>query len=146
MPDSTSKSRDQKGRWKPGASGNPQGRPVSNPARRLLLEKSEDLINKAIERALEGDVAALNVCISRILPQYRPQQAPVRFDLSATDSLVEMGRRIVEAVAEGECPPDVAAQFLQGIGTLARVTEFEELKDRLEALESAIKNTKGARK
>lgn len=145
MPDSTTKTRDNKGRWRAGVSGNPTGRPVSNPARRLLLEKSEELVNKAIEKALDGDVGALNVCLSRILPQYRNHQAPVQIDLSAADNLVEVGRRILEATAKGECPPDVAAQLLQGIGTLARVSEIEELKDRLSALESAINYKRGSK-
>ncbi len=143
MPDSTQKTRDKKGRWKPGASGNPDGRPVSNPARLLLLAKSEELVKKAIERALEGDVSALNVCLSRILPQYRPQQAPLQLDLPDAENLVEIGRAIVEATAKGDCPPDVASQLLQGIGTLARVTETQELTKRLEALEIAVKNQKG---
>jgi hypothetical protein len=137
-PESTSRSRDNKGQWKRGASGNPTGRPVSNPARRLLMEKSEELVNKAIERALAGDVAALNVCLSRIIPQYRPQQAPVKLDVPAGGDLVEIGRRIISAAAAGDCPPDVAAQLLQGLGTLARVEEVGALKERLAALEMAL--------
>ncbi|MFH7326610.1 hypothetical protein [Desulfurivibrio sp. C05AmB] len=146
MPESTSKARDKMGRWKPGASGNPTGRPVSNPARQLLLEKSEELVGKAIERALEGDVAALNVCLSRILPQYRPQQAPVMLDVPVDGDLVEIGRKIINATTEGSCPPDVAAQLLQGLGTLARVEELAELKERLAALELALKPKRGLEK
>lgn len=143
MPDSTSRSRDKKGRWKPGASGNPDGRPVSTPARLLLLSKSEELVKKAIEKAMEGDVSALNLCLSRILPQYRPQQAPVQLDLPVGDNLVEIGRAIVEAMAKGDCPPDVASQLLTGIGTLARLSETQELEKRLEALEIKIEKQSG---
>jgi hypothetical protein len=140
MPDTTKKAgRDKKGRWRPGSSGNPDGRPISNPVRLLLMAKSEELVNKAIERALDGDVAALNTCLSRIIPSYRPQQAPVQLDLPPSDNLVEIGRAIVEATGKGQCPPDVASQLLQAIGTLARVTEIQELKSRLEALEIAVK-------
>lgn len=139
MPDSTNTTRDKKGRWQRGVSGNPQGRPVSNPARRLLMEKSEALVKKAIELALEGDTAAINTCLSRIIPQYRPAQEPVNLEINTNADLTVIGRQVVAAAAAGDCPPDVAASLLQGLGTLARVTEIETLKERLEALERAIK-------
>lgn len=143
MPDSTNKTRDKKGRWQSGFSGNPQGRPVSNPARRLLMENSEDLVNKAIERALEGDTAAINTCLARIIPQYRPAQEPIKLDIDSDADLVAIGRQVVSAAAAGGCPPDVAASLLQGLGTLARITEIEELKERLEALERTLKQRRG---
>ena len=139
MPDSTSKTRDKKGRWQPGVSGNVKGRPIENPARRLLLESSEDLVKKAIELALEGDTAAINTCLSRILPQYRPAQKPVNLEINPEADLTAIGRQVVSAAAAGECPPDVAASLLQGLGTLARVHEIEVLKVRLEALERVLK-------
>ena len=118
MPDSTSKTRDKKGRWQPGVSGNVKGRPIENPARRLLLESSEDLVKKAIELALEGDTAAINACLSRILPQYRAAQKPVNLEINHEADLTAIGRQVVAAAAAGECPPDVAASLLQGLGNL----------------------------
>jgi len=35
-------------------------------------------------------------------------------------------------------PPDVAAQLVSAVGTLARVVEIDELKERLVALEAAV--------
>jgi hypothetical protein len=142
MPDSTFKTRDKKGRWQPGVSGNPQGRPITNPARQMLMEKAEDLMKKAISMALEGDTAALNTCISRIIPQYRPVQAPVSLEIDLDDDLTAIGRQVVAAAADGQCPPDVAANLLQGLGTLARITEIQELRERLEALERTLKKRK----
>ena len=139
MPDSTKTTRDKKGRWQRGVSGNPEGRPVSNPARRLLLESSEALVKKAIELALAGDTSAINVCLSRIIPQYRPAQEPIKLEINSNADLTVIGRQVVAAAAAGECPPDVAASLLQGLGTLARVTEIELLKTRLEALERVLK-------
>jgi Lon protease-like protein len=37
---------------------------------------------------------------------------------------------------------DVATQLVGAVGTLARIIEIDELKDRLEALERAIKGQK----
>ena len=103
------------------------------------MEKSEDLVKKAIELALKGDTAAINTCLSRILPQYRAAQKPVHLEINSDADLTVIGRQVVAAAAAGECPPDVAASLLQGLGTLARVTEIELLKTRLEALERVLK-------
>jgi hypothetical protein len=103
------------------------------------MEKSEDLVKKAIKLALDGDTAAINTCLSRIIPQYRPAQHPVNIEINTDADLTVIGRQVVASAAAGECPPDVAASLLQGLGTLARVTEIEELKARLEAIERVLK-------
>ena len=63
--------------WQIGQSGNPAGRPPGsrNPATlaaEVLLEgEAEALTRRAIERAMEGDVTALRLCLERVLPARR---------------------------------------------------------------------------
>ena len=45
-------------------------------------------------------------------------------------------------MADGDLPPDIAAQLVAAAGTLARIIEIDGLKDRLESLEWAIKEQK----
>jgi hypothetical protein len=52
--------RDRHGRFVPGRSGNPAGRP-------LLAGKGEALTPKAVELALAGGPAALRLCIQRMV-------------------------------------------------------------------------------
>lgn len=66
--------RNHEGRWKPGVSGNPAGKPrgprhqATRAAEALLEGEAEGLARIAVEAALSGDVQALRLCLDRILP------------------------------------------------------------------------------
>jgi hypothetical protein len=139
-PDSTT--RTKRGRWKKGESGNPSGRPVQNPVRRLLMENAEELTQKAIGMALGGDTTALTACLNRIAPTLKPEGALIQLELPQGNDIVLQGSRIIKAATSGEITPDTAAQLLQALGTLARIEEVKELRDRLEALEMSLKGKK----
>ena len=49
--------------------------------------------------------------------------------------LTDQGRAVLASVAAGELAPGQGAQLLTAIGTLARVTEIDELAARVAALE-----------
>ena len=83
----------QAGRFPKGQSGNPGGRPKgSRNATTLALETLLDgqataLTQKAIDLALTGDLAALRLCLDRILPPRK--DSPVAFDLPEMKTLNE---------------------------------------------------------
>ena len=72
--------RDTKGRFAPGHSGNPSGRPPGSRNRsgelaRLMIDgEAEILMRTVLDRALYGkDSAALRLCIERIIPPRRDE-------------------------------------------------------------------------
>src|SRR6266568_9655953 len=73
-----------------GKSGNPTGRPkgARNKATRAVEElldgEAEALTRKAIDKALEGDMAALRICLDRLLPPRRDRL--VNFELPTIES------------------------------------------------------------
>ena len=76
----------QRGRPFPkGRSGNPQGRPpgarnaATVIAEQLLDGEAEALTRKAIDKAKEGDMTALRLCLDRVVPPRR--ERPVLFPL-----------------------------------------------------------------
>jgi Family of unknown function (DUF5681) len=77
--------------FKPGQSGNPAGKPKgTRNATTLALEALLDgqasaLTEKAINLALAGDMAALRLCLDRILPPRK--DSPVAFDLPEMKTL-----------------------------------------------------------
>ncbi|RDD94131.1 hypothetical protein DTW89_06390 [Acidovorax sp. BoFeN1] len=90
-------------------------------------------------RALDGDVGAARLLLERaIAPLKAAEQSQA---LSLPDgTLTQQGRAVLASVAAGELAPGQGAALLGAIGTLARVTEIDELARRIEVLEE--KNAK----
>lgn len=138
--------RKQDGRFLQGQSGNPAGKPkgtrhkATQAVTKLLEGEIEALTRKAIELALEGDTMALKLCLDRIAPAFKPSARPVVLDMPPPDNLTDTARAFVAAAACGEIPPDIAAQLVSAVASVARVEEMEQVKHRLEALERAIRS------
>ena len=130
------------GRFSPGASGNPTGRPRTESAalRAQLAENGPAIAAVVIEAAIGGDLQAAKRVLDRISPPLRAQAAPILLDLPGRpENATSTAAAIIRAAADGDLPPDVAAQLVAAVGTLARIIEVDELKDRLESLERAMK-------
>ncbi|TKB26509.1 hypothetical protein FCL47_08835 [Desulfopila sp. IMCC35006] len=130
--------------FKPGQSGNPAGKPpgaknkATIMAQALFDGEAEILTRTIIEFAKKGDMQALKICIDRLCPPMKAQAAPVQVEIPESDKISDMANAFIRAAAEGKLPPDVAAQLVSAVGTLARVVEIDELKERLTALETAV--------
>ena len=130
--------------WKPGQSGNPKGRPAGTgevaKLRAAIAGNVPAILESLTTAALAGDVQAARLLLERALPPIKPveQSQP----LSLPDgTLTEQGRAVLASVAAGELAPGQGAALLGAIGTLARVTEIDELARRIEALEDRHGNT-----
>lgn len=104
-----------------GISGNKAGRPAGVADKRMQLHKllephAEQLINKAIEIALAGDVNALRLCLERLIPRIKSE--PINFelpkDLSSIESLLNSNAEIINAAASGTLAIE-AAQALSAL-------------------------------
>ena len=135
----------QAGRFQPGQSGNPAGKPkgaqhrATQAAMMMLEGEAEALTRKAVEMALGGDTTALKLCLDRIAPPFKPTTKPVMLNMPRPDNLTDTARAFVMAAANGEIPPDIAAQLVSAVASVARVEELETVKQRLEALERSMK-------
>ena len=131
--------------FKPGQSGNPAGKPKgTRNATTLALETLLDgqasaLTQKAINLALAGDMAALRLCLDRILPPRK--DSPVAFDLpemkTLNDAVPAMGV-LVKAVGQGELTPTEAAELTKMVQAFAKIIETADLEERVRKLEEAI--------
>lgn len=133
----------QRGRPFPkGRSGNPRGRPLGarNAAtvitEHLLDGEAEILIHKIIQKAKQGNLPALRMCLDRILPPRRDR--PVRFKfpelVSVSDATTAM-TAIMEAVASGELTAAEAGELSRLVETYVKTIEATEIEQRLQALE-----------
>jgi hypothetical protein len=133
----------QRGRpFEKGKSGNPSGRPKgSRNATTVALEalldgQAQALTQKAIDLALTGDMAALRLCLDRILPPRKDR--PVSFALPTINSAQDAAAivsSVLAAVATGEITPTDAAEVGKLIDSYVKAYETAELAERLERLE-----------
>jgi hypothetical protein len=90
---------------------NPNGRPKGSVnkytalARELMSNKSPEIVEKVIEKAMEGDVHCLKMCLDRILPVHKAvdstrtkADAQVIINVSSLDSIQQQ----LDITPEGE--------------------------------------------
>jgi hypothetical protein len=101
-----------------GQSGNPAGRPRGSRSRAtmalqdMLERDAESIARTAINLAKHGNIAALRICMDRLLPPRRHE--PVTLDLPSLDKVadtVAATSAIVAAVAAGDLTAAEAADL-----------------------------------
>jgi hypothetical protein len=96
------------GRWKPGQSGNPLGRPIGTSTAAKLREAIEAdlpaILDNVILSAKAGDIAAARLLLERAIPALKPVELPVQVEVKG-DTLTDQGRAILAAVASGQVAP-----------------------------------------
>jgi hypothetical protein len=137
--------------FEPGQSGNPAGKPkgtrhrVTLLADQLLDGAAEAIVQKVIEKAKQGDMTALRLCLDRVVPPRRERAVYFRLPelRSPGDAAGAMGA-IVEAMASGYLTPSEAAELSRLVEAYVRSLEATEFDQRIRALEERDANTRGA--
>ena len=128
-------------KWKKGQSGNPKGRPPGVSAitkmRESLTSDVPEILAGLVLAAKGGDVQAARLILERVLPPLKGVEMSVSLQLPGGDTLTAQGRAVLASVAAGEIAPTQGAALVSAIGTLARVTEIDELTARIAKLEGA---------
>lgn len=124
--------------WKPGQSGNPNGRPKGSgevaQLRAAIAAQLPDLLTALMQRALEGDVGAARLLLERTLAPLKAIELAQPLKLPS-GTLTEQGRAVMAAVSKGELAPSQGAALVGALGALARVAEIDELAARVAELE-----------
>lgn len=137
--------RTPEGRFRPGRSGNPAGRPRGSRNKTtvaieaLLDGQAEGLTQRLLSDAGRGNATALRICFDRLVP--RPKGRPVPFALPRLESgadAVDAATTIVEAVAAGELTPLEALDLIKVVEASTRVRTALQLERRVAELEQAL--------
>jgi len=135
----------KKQRGKPfekGQSGNLNGRPrgtrnKTTLAMEALLDgEAEAITRKAIEKAKEGDMVAIRLCLERTLSAVKSR--PVEIDLPPVETAKDITAAhgaVIAAMAKGEITPDDAAAIAGVLEARRRAIETVELEARIEEIE-----------
>jgi hypothetical protein len=119
MSDETEQRAPIPGRFVPGQSGNPRGRPPGslNKATTILEElfdgEAEEVARRIIDKAKTGNMQALRICLEQIAPARR--ERPVAFELPEivnAEDAERAGAALIAAVAAGELTSRQAAPVM----------------------------------
>jgi hypothetical protein len=132
----------QAGRFKPGQSGNPRGKPpgTRNPAlvalERIGQGNAEGILQAVIIAARGGDMQAARIILDRVWPARRG--APVSIDLPAIktpDDVLAAMNGIAEAVGSGMLTPEEGETLMKLVEATRHAIDSVDLARRIEALE-----------
>lgn len=130
-------------KFKAGQSGNPTGRKPGTKNKTtqlamLLIPHAENLVNKAVELALSGDVQALKLCLDRLIPRASSQcfQTDINgLEVDKTQSLSTIGRHIINLMLAGKMTPEDAQKFLATLDSHRKLIEHSDLVRKVDELE-----------
>jgi hypothetical protein len=130
------------GTFAEGNQANPLGRPRGARHRTtlaieaLLEGEHEALTRKAVEKALEGDVTALRLCLDRLAPPRKDSPVTIAMPTVRTAAeALEASAVVLAAVAAGEVTPDEAGRVMALLTAHRGIIETGELERRIAALE-----------
>ena len=108
--------------------------------RAAIAARVPELLTAMMTKALEGDVGAARLLLERaVAPLKAAEQTQA---LSLPDgTLTQQGRAVLACVAAGDMAPSQGSQLIAAIGSLARVSEIDELAQRITKLENKHGNT-----
>jgi chemotaxis protein histidine kinase CheA len=130
-------------KWvKGGPSPNPAGRPRGVLDKRTkvsqaLADDAPAIARVVIDAALEGDMQAASLVLSRIAPTLRAQSQPVFFDFDPSAPLAKQMEQVLAAIASGEVPLDVGQQIITAVEALGSLRAVEDLEQRIAQLEES---------
>jgi hypothetical protein len=137
--------RTEEGRFKPGRSGNPAGKPkgARNKAvqalERLGEAEAEAIVTALIEKAKGGDAMAAKPILDRVWPPRRG--ARLTFELPSINGPADLATAIgavTRQVADGEISPDEGALIVGLLEAQRKAVETVDLAARIDALEQRL--------
>lgn len=126
------------GRWKAGVSGNPAGRtPGSGQLQKLrdaIAEDVPEILASLVDAAKGGNINAARILLDRVLPPLKAIEQGVVLQMPEGTLTAKAGA-LLEAAALGALTPAQAAQLIAAVGTIGKITVFDEFNARITLLE-----------
>ena len=122
-----------------GRSGNPVGRPKGRTNPILAAIKKEfsgepGFWNHVAKPAKSGDRHCLNLLAARVRPPFKSRSICVELDIKG-GSAKDFTSGVLNAIANGELPPDEGASLLSAILSGEKLEQLEELEQRVNQME-----------
>jgi hypothetical protein len=145
--------RTRQGQFKNGSSGNPAGRPAGSRNKttlvceQLLEGEAEELIRKLVEKAKEGNIQALGMCLDRLLPARKERCINLESrPISSLHDLAIQFQDVIAAVADGKITPGEGESMSNILTSQAQTLERVNLEQRVSELEAQIPEVESYRR
>ncbi|OJA07375.1 hypothetical protein QHL1GM_07875 [Halomonas sp. QHL1] len=102
------------------------------------MDSGKEIARVVCEKALEGDMQAANIVLSRLQPPLRSRAERVNFQLDSDAPLTQQARQVLEAVSTGDIDPETGKLLIDSISAFAKLREQDELATRLELIEMTL--------
>ena len=131
------------GRFQPGQSGNPAGKPRGARARatilaeKLMLADEQEIVASVIQAARSGDMTAARLVLERIAPIRKGR--PITLALPITNTAADIGEAmsaVVAQMAAGEVTPEEATTVIGILDAKRKAIELTKVEARIQALEA----------
>ena len=133
-------------RFKPGQSGNPQGKPkgtrhkATQAALALAEGQLSEIVQTLIDAALSGDTSAAKIILDKCIPNKRESPLPELTlpQVTTAADLPALTQAILHAVGDGQITPAEATALASLAGSHGKSIEIAEIEQRLQALEASL--------
>jgi len=138
IPRDEQETRDRRGRFKPGQSGNPSGRTKRPPIYRKLLEElTVDATAALRDLIAERDPQAVLWVMGRWIPPIKPRAFPVSVNLPDDDPVGQV-RVVLADLANGRVTIDEAVALLTAAKVAAEISSVAEMRAELDELKEKL--------
>ena len=100
----------------------------------MLEPDAPEILQTMVAAAKGGDIQAARLILERILPPIKPTEQVMELAFLG-ETLTDKGKAVFWAVSTGVLSPGQGGHLMTAIGTLARLTEIDNLETRLAILE-----------
>ena len=136
----------QGSKWKKGVSGNPTGKKpgtrhkATQLAEILLDGQTEQLVNKCVEMAIDGDSTAMRICMDRLIPPRKSRPITIQLpDTKTAVGVADAQSKVVKTVAEGELTIEDGQTLSSILEARRKALETQDHEERLNKLEELEK-------
>ncbi|HHZ71338.1 MAG TPA: hypothetical protein EYN54_13920 [Methylococcaceae bacterium] len=113
---------------------------------RSVCGSEQEFLNQVIKVGL-GDAVnevapnptLLTLVLNRIEPPLKAIAPMVEFEFNSDAKPHEQANQILNAVANSQIAPDIGQMFIASIKSMIDISEWTDLKERIESLEAALR-------
>lgn len=133
------------GQFQKGQSGNPAGRrkgtqnKVSRKVVQRIAERGDELLDVLVAKALDGDMAAMKLCIERLCPPQKEHPLPALTlpEMEGAEDLPRATAALLKAAASGGVTPSALAAMSAAVKAHVEAVQTADLAERIRKLEEA---------